>query len=550
MNLKTKKPSYDEYVAMASKAFEEKQHAHAFDYSCHALQSEKAGHVPRVVFALTIPHIKIVKFDPIIRNAIINFLKYDCIDNNKVFLPWLQMLEVDPNLKSLLPSMKSGIFNHEEWPKIENTLNDELFTEGLRRLIISSPVLELFLRFVRRSVLLELWPAKILKTKNLPFLCALAEQCFLNEYVYFVTDEEKEAIKLLPKNDPIAVAILGCYEALYTHNINPKLSAVAGFKKMVAVQIYEPLRERELMNDISSTTIDNTITKNVQAMYEENPYPRWKSIDIPTTKKSELRGSVLLAGCGTGRTATQMGFMFPHMNTTACDISRRSIAYAKRMAEKFGNTTVTFEHRDIMTLQYMQEKFDFVECSGVLHHMADPVAGWKQLVARVADGGYMLICLYSTKARANIQAVRELVAAKGLKPVPEDIRKIRKEIIEQNDHPLRKVLLNRDFYTLSEMRDLVFHIQEKTYTLLELKAIMDDIGVEFVRLKMIDPYYAGIYRERFPEDPDMVNLEYWDKMEDDYPDIFLGMYKFICKRKGDDSVNFTTQELLRMIYSN
>jgi len=198
----------------------------------------------------------------------------------------------------------------------------------------------------------------------------------------------------------------------------------------------------------------------------------------------------------------------------------------------------------------MDKKFDFIECSGVLHHMPDPVAGWRQLIARLKSGGFMLVCLYSKKARENIQAVRELVAQKGLSPTPDNIRLLRAEIIEQEAHPLRKVIFNRDFYSLSETRDLVFHIQEKTYTTLELKDILNELNLELVRMKITDLHTIKRYKEMFPDDVAMTNLDNWDKFEDEYPDTFIGMYKFMCKIKDDNVINNTAIRLMSAAYGD
>lgn len=524
----------------------------AFRLAVDSLQDPKAGHMQHLAFGDVMTNIKITEFNPRIRKAVLSYLDSSMVDHRKMIVLWLSLISCDPDLKPFWDCINKADFKPEDWTQCEAALNDPFITEGLRKLIIPHDGIEWFLRALRRHALLELYPAGALKTKNLPFLCALAEQCFFNEYVYKTSAEEEAAVQSLPLDDAIAVAIRGAYHPLYEVEVNPKLSAVAGFRQLVKTQISEPAREKQLRETIRSLEdITDTVSKNVREMYEENPYPRWRNVDLPMKSYSDVKGSMLIAGCGTGRTTTQMGFLFPNIDVTAIDISKRSLAYAMRSGEDKGASgNVSFYQGDIMNLSNMDKMFDFIECSGVLHHMADPVAGWKKLVERLAPGGRMLICLYSTKARADVKEVRAYIEEKGLTPVAQDIRNLRSEIMEDKKHPLRPIMYSRDFYTLSETRDLVFHIQEATYTLHELAKIIDGLGLEFLRFKMPNQAAQKIYAEKFPDDPEMTSFDNWDKFEDEYPHTFNGMFKLILKRKGDEAINDTAQTMMAAAYSN
>lgn len=522
----------NEYNKAAFTAVKEQRFADACRFAATALKDSRAGHLPRLLFAQSIRYVTLVDYDPLIRSAIMAYLDYDGVDHNHVVLLWLSMMAVDPVFKDCIACVESRTVDLAAWQKIETALNDPFITEGLRKLLIRNPAYEVFFRNLRKMALLELWPKGLLKTKHLNFLCALAEQCFVNEFLYDVTDEERAALAELPRDNAIAVSILGCYVPLSEEAINPKLSAVAAFRNMIAMHIHTVRREKELQEQIPRAEIRNAVSQNVQAMYEENPYPRWRSIDIALAPKPEVTGTMLIAGCGTGCTATQMGHMFPNVEITACDITLRSIAYAMRMAEEFGNKGVHFEHRDIMDLDSMEKTFDFVECSGVLHHMADPAAGWRKLVSRLEPDGLMLVCLYSTKAREHVKAVRDYIAEKNIPPTPENIRKLRAEIIDTKGHPLENITRFRDFYTLSETRDLVFHIQETTYSIPEIRKIADDIGLEIYRLRIVDKSVEKSYRQTYPDDAQMSNLDNWHAFEQAHPLTFAGMYKIIFKKKG------------------
>ena len=62
------------------------------------------------------------------------------------------------------------------------------------------------------------------------------------------------------------------------------------------------------------------------------------------------------------------------------------------------------------------------ESVGVLHHLGDPLAGWRVLVDLLRPEGLMRIGLYSETARQDIISGRALIAEEGYTSSPEDIR--------------------------------------------------------------------------------------------------------------------------------
>ena len=281
-------------------------------------------------------------------------------------------------------------------------------------------------------------------------------------------------------------------------------------------------------------------------MYEKNPYPRWRSIDIPVAKQSEIKAEILVAGSGTGRYAIQAAIVLPNAMIQAIDISLSSLAYAKRMAQYYEADNIDFAQCDILKLDNLDRSFDFINCSGVLHHMADPVAGWKSILRRLKPGGLMTIGLYSTKAREVIFKGREAILKAGFKPDDEGIRAFREYVfsLPQEDPRFHRLRAFKDFYTMSEVRDLLFHVQEATYTIPQLREIFEELGLEFLRFRVPSPKIGKIYEEKFPDDPDMKNLDHWSNIEDQIPDMFGEMYNFLCKRKDDTIVNINANRLI------
>ena len=115
---------------------------------------------------------------------------------------------------------------------------------------------------------------------------------------------------------------------------------------------------------------------------------------------------VLVAGCGTGQHAIQTALRFKNSRIVAIDLSLSSLAYAKRKSTDLGITNIEYLHGDISGLDKFEAIFDLVECSGVLHHMENPMTGWKVLTNCLKKGGLMKIGLYSEHARQHIAKFR------------------------------------------------------------------------------------------------------------------------------------------------
>ena len=97
-----------------------------------------------------------------------------------------------------------------------------------------------------------------------------------------------------------------------------------------------------------------------------------------------------------------------------------------------------------------------IESVGVLHHMADPLKGWRKLLGVLRPHGVMRIGLYSEFARREVVAGRRIIAERGFGTSPDEIRRCRQELLALPDGaPAKANTKWRDFYSLNECRDLL-----------------------------------------------------------------------------------------------
>jgi SAM-dependent methyltransferase len=386
---------------------------------------------------------------------------------------------------------------------------------------------------------------------HLDFFCALASQCFINEYVFSQTDSEAAAALRLRASleaalaaqapvPPLWPSIAAAYAPL--HKLANAQSLLARewlppLDALIAQQVKELAQEKELASTIPSLTeIDGEVSRLVRQQYEESPYPRWAAArrsehaaGVPAPRQTKIRNA-LVAGCGTGLGAIEFAREARDVHILAVDLSIASLSYGKRMARSLGLTNIEFAQADIDKLGSIGRDFDFIDVSGVLHHLEDPWRGWRVLLSLLRPGGAMQVGLYSALARRGVVAGRALIAEQGYHPIPEDIRRCREAIVAAEDGSLVKSLSHADdFFSMSECRDLLFHVQEHRLSLPEIKTFIQANRLEFTGFNL-DATTFQRFAKRFPDPAARFDLDCWHRYETEAPDTFRGMYQFWVRK--------------------
>ena len=384
------------------------------------------------------------------------------------------------------------------------------------------------------------------------FFAALARQCFINEYVFSHSqDEIAQATQLrgrlaaaLETGAPIPPAWLVAVASYFPlHAIPSSIRLLdrawpAAVEAILIQQIREPEEERRLRAEIPRLTdIADAGSRTVQAQYEENPYPRW--VRAGTAEAEDLAGylrqnfphveiasvgpgvDILIAGCGTGRNAIETTQRFARARTLAIDLSLSSLAHALRKSREMG-LEIEYAQADLLALNTLERRFDMIEAVGVLHHLSDPLAGWRVLLSLLRPGGVMLLGFYSQVARKNLPRMTGGTA--------DDIRRERQRLLETSDQG-DVLAASADFFTTSTCRDLLFHVQEHHLTLAEIGGFLRAHDLALLGFSVEDDVLAA-YRKRFPGDPAAVDLEHWQEFEEDNPDTFAGMYQFWVQKRA------------------
>ena len=148
--------------------------------------------------------------------------------------------------------------------------------------------------------------------------------------------------------------------------------------------------------------------------------------------------------------------------------------------------------------------------------------GWRILLGLLRPGGVMHLGFYSELGRRDVVAARDFIAERGYTSTAADIRRCRQDLLET---PLRTLTRFQDFFTTSECRDLLFHVQESRMTIPAMRDFIAANGLRFLGFEF-DPASLQRYRALFAQNGwSMTDLDRWHAVETEYPDTFAGMYQ-------------------------
>lgn len=73
---------------------------------------------------------------------------------------------------------------------------------------------------------------------------------------------------------------------------------------------------------------------------------------------------------------------------------------------ELGINNVELIQMDILKVNLLEEEFDIILCSGVLHHMDNPSEGLRMLFKVLKNNGFLKLGLYSELGRKDIVKAR------------------------------------------------------------------------------------------------------------------------------------------------
>jgi len=441
-----------------------------------------------------------------------------------------------------------------------------LLLAALRHTLIKSEMLEKLIMSLRHELLTHSTQQGQINKNYISICQAIFHYGLRNEYILPTTEAEGGMINMLENIINRSLTQFGC-TAL---DVSGALLLLGMYKSWQGLEQIEKLMNLETphwpeetyqfkmwhdeVHELAQykfeklTVIPKCSESKVKSQYEKFPYPRWQTLDYKKNinygialrheyKHAKLPHhllednlKILIAGCGTGRHALNVAKYFHGVQVLAVDISQNSLAYANHMATKFGINNIDFKLADITKLPELKEKFNIIECSGVLHHIRYYKKALTNLLSNLKPNGLIKISLYSRRTREPVIQVRK-VFKQGETQLDRHKIQVVRHAIMQSDLIEKKTGITQsdDFYSMSGTVDMLFHEYEKYYTPLSIKQLCQEFNLTWLGFSNLSHKTKSDFMSFHADKADLLNLKQWDEFEEEYPHTFANMFQFYCQ---------------------
>lgn len=327
------------------------------------------------------------------------------------------------------------------------------------------------------------------------------------------------------------------------------------------------------------------VTKKVRTQYEKLPYPfrdpeedRKRLVmpmldDLMVVNHRCFNGKkdfhnefrALVAGGGTGDASTYLAVQMarlPGAKVIYVDLSTESMKIAKQrvrhQARRFQipniEKIVEFHQMSLLDVGKLDSgPFDYVNCSGVLHHLRDPSEGLFALKNVLKPDGAMSIMVYGQVGRTTIYQVQELMRIVN-KNVDDMDQKIRNTNLLLSYLPRTNLHARCGRWGANESNpveiyDLFLHSQDRAYTVGQLYDWVEGNGLHLLRFSsgqfsFLDPQYypqqvSRLVRERL--------LEMSTREQQEFSEYFFGQinkYEFYVTPTPDTTATLNDDDMI------
>lgn len=199
----------------------------------------------------------------------------------------------------------------------------------------------------------------------------------------------------------------------------------------------------------------------------------------------------LVAGGGTGDAAIFLAEQLRDCSAEVVylDLSEASRHVAEQRAQARGLANIEWVTGSLLDLpQLGLGTFDYINCSGVLHHLPEPKDGLACLAGTLRDGGALYLMLYARYGRRGVYELQEVLRTllPADLPAPEKIRAARALLAQlpptnyfERNRSRFEAEMGPQGYGDAGLYDLLLHSQDRCY---DVDAIYDLLGASGLRL--------------------------------------------------------------------
>ena len=263
---------------------------------------------------------------------------------------------------------------------------------------------------------------------------------------------------------------------------------------------------------------DDSADETVRTQYEDHPYPPRDPGDeqqrlitgspshlleinhyVFTGKRDFTKPfRVLVAGGGTGDATVMLAQQLADRGpgeVVYIDISEASLEIARARVAARNLTNVSFHRGSLLDAQKIAPgPYDYIDCCGVLHHLADPKDGLAVLANALDPDGGMGIMLYGALGRTGVypmqDAIRRLLGNGGDAERLTLAKRLIQTLPESNWLKKNPALGDHLLKDDAAFTDLLLHSRDRAYTVPEINELMSsaDLSITgFIEPVRYDP---------------------------------------------------------------
>jgi SAM-dependent methyltransferase len=243
------------------------------------------------------------------------------------------------------------------------------------------------------------------------------------------------------------------------------------------------------------------ITDPVSEFYTNHPYPpplenldrAWNLWQDENVHRSEFHRlwpdkefradlNVLVAGCGTWQ-AAKFALCHPGASVVGIDLSATSLKHTEALKQKYDLTNLEARQLSIENVGDLDQQFDLIVCTGVLHHLVDPDAGLRALRSVLTVEGAMYLMLYAPYGRTGVSMLQEYCRGLGIGASQQEINDLT-EVLKQlpQHHPLLSTVRgSRESLDADALTDALLNPRDRTYSVSQLFDFLERNEMRFGR---------------------------------------------------------------------
>ena len=201
------------------------------------------------------------------------------------------------------------------------------------------------------------------------------------------------------------------------------------------------------------------------------------------------RDRTLVAGCGTTQ-AARHAMLRGKAEVVGIDVSSTSLEHSQQLARRHSLDNLTLRRLAIEDVGDLGQTFDHIVCTGVLHHLADPVAGLRALGEVLAPGGAITLMVYAPYGRAGVYLLQDYCRRLGITTESHDLADLVATLREiPTGHPISRLLRESpDFRDDDALADALLNPRDRAYAVPELLGLLDEAGLRLGRWARQAPY--------------------------------------------------------------